>query len=88
MHAMRIPLGGRQKNEGHYGGMGSRPGAKHWTPTVHKEDAPSEKVPRKFRGLRLRRRRSRMEPTPAYMQISLAAIVLGFLWLVIALILG
>lgn len=85
---MRIPLGGQQKNEGYYGGVGSQPAPRAWTPKIHETEAPSEKVPRKLRGLRLRRRRSRMEPTPDYIAIPVAVVAIGFLFLLVLLILG
>ena len=86
---MRIPIGGKHKNEGFYGGVGSKPAPKTWTPEVHEEEAPPQRVPAKFRGLRLRRtRRSQMEPTPDYVAIPVAVVAIGLLFLLALLILG
>lgn len=76
-------MGGRQRNEGYYGGVGSKPAPKVWTPPVHEVGAPPEPVPKKFRRLRLfRTRRSRMEPTPSYV-LAPVLIVAGFFALLV-----
>lgn len=85
---MRIPLGGEQKNEGFYGGVGAKPAQKPWTPAVHEPEAPREQVPKRFGGLKLRRRRSRMEPTPDYVIIPVAVVTIGLVFLLVLLILG
>ena len=85
---MRIPLGGEQKNEGFYGGVGAKPAQKPWTPAVHEPERPQERIPRRFRGLKLRRRRSRMEPTPDYVLIPVAVVGIGLVFLLALLILG
>ena len=82
MGAMRIP--GLRKtihNESGYMPVGSKPSADVWTPRVHVVDGEPERVPRRFRGLRLRRRRSREEPTPLHMLIPILVAAFGFLFL-------
>ena len=74
-------MGGEQKNQGIYGGVGSKAAPPVWTPAVSRDVRPAEAVPRRFRGLRLRRRRSRMEPTPPHVLIPVGVVALGLLFL-------
>ena len=66
---------------GIYGGVGSKPAPKVWTPSTARRGRPRERVPARFRRLRIRRtKRSRMQPTPPYVLIPvlLVAIPMAF----------
>lgn len=85
MGGMRIP-GLRktiQNNDGGYMAVGSKRHTKPWTPKVHTSESEPEEVPRRFRGLRLRRRRSTEEPTPYYVWLPVFLVVVGFLFLLV-----
>jgi hypothetical protein len=55
---MKLPRDRSPRNDGFYGGFGSRHAPQVWTPHVSSADEPRERVPKRFRRLRLRRRRS------------------------------
>jgi len=81
---MKIPTPRNQGYNGGYGGVGSKPSPKVWTPGTKGRRART-RVPRRFRHIRLRRtKRSRMEPMSVAGGIVLTAILLGlaFLFLV------
>ncbi len=64
---MKIPIPRQGGNNGWYGGAGSRPAHKAWTPGGSSSpQRPPERVPKRFRRLRLRRRtRSSVAPDSA-----------------------
>ena len=64
---MKIPLPRNQGYSGGAGGVGRRPTPRVWMPgSKRSDDGPPERVPRRFRLLKLKRRtRSRVAPTSA-----------------------
>jgi hypothetical protein len=68
--------------------IGTKPGVDVWTPEVHKAEEKPERVPLRFQRLHLRRRRSRMEPTPMYVLMPVVVCLLGFLALLLYRVLG
>ncbi len=77
---MKLPREPGQGNSGYYGGVGSKPAPTPWTPSSAEPDAAPEKVPSRFRRLRLRRtQRSKMEPTPDYVLVPAAVVIVGLL---------
>ena len=71
---MKIPLPRNQGYNGGAGGVGRRPTPRVWTPgSKRRDDGPPERVPRRFRFLKLKRRtRSRVAPTSASGLVVLA----------------
>jgi hypothetical protein len=75
---MRFPRFGGQSNNGVYGGFGSKPADKAWTPSSQASAEPTERVPKRFRRLRLRRRRvAHMGPDPDYISIPIWTVIAG-----------
>ena len=61
---MRLPFPRRRTNQGIYGGFGSKASDKPWQPSAHNEPPEPDKVPKRFRRLRLRKPRWRASDEP------------------------
>ena len=74
---MKIPMPRNRGYNGGYGGVGSKPSPKVWTPGTKGRRART-RVPKRFRHIHLRRtQRSRMESMSVAGGIALTAILLG-----------
>ncbi len=79
---------------GYYGGVGSKPAVPFWTPGADGDPAaPEERVPKRFRRLRLRRTRPRASVSRAVdvgvpLFVFIAAVVLFFVVPLVVMLLG
>ena len=73
---MKVPIPRDQGYKAYYGGVGSGPAPVAWTPKAHKDGDPDEPVPRRLRGLRLRRRhRAKYAGLPLVARILIAILI-------------
>ena len=83
---MKIPTPRNQGYNGGYGGVGSKPAPRVWTPGGGSSAKETRKrrsiVPRRLRNIRLRRTtRSRVEPLSGAGLVALATVALGLAYL-------
>ncbi len=84
---MRLPFTRGRQNSGMYGGFGSKASDKAWQPSSHAADRDKDRVPRRFRRLRLVRAARRpsldMNDTAPPAPILLALVLVGLALLLI-----
>jgi len=71
-------------HSGGFGGVGTKPAHQAWTPAVHPASGQADRVPRKLRGLRLRRKRARERNDIEPHGSPVGDIALGILFLLFA----
>ena len=84
---MRLPFTRRRQNSGIYGGFGSKASEQAWQPSAHANEPGGERVPKRYRRLRLRRLRrpgglsdgSGGLPGIVMMAVCIAGFVVGIL---------
>ena len=76
---MKLPREPHQGNSGYYGGVGSKPGHKPWTPRARKADAPATPDPARKRIARLqltRRRRAHPSDHAGFLPVPIVVAML------------